>query len=34
LQHRNTQCCRSAFCRRRSCRFTASLSETDAPEKQ
>ena len=25
---------RSAFCRGRSCRFTASLSETDAPEKQ
>jgi hypothetical protein len=34
LQHRNTQGCRSAFCRGRSCRFTASLSETDAPEKQ
>jgi hypothetical protein len=34
LQHRNTQTWRSAFGRGRSCRFTASLSETDAPEKQ
>jgi hypothetical protein len=34
LQHRNKQTCRSAFCQGRSCRFTASLSETDAPEKQ
>jgi hypothetical protein len=32
LQHRNTQTCRSAFCRGRSCRFTASLSEADAGE--
>ena len=34
LQHRNTQTRRSTFCQGRSCRFTASLSETDAPEKQ
>ena len=34
LQHRNRQTRRSTFCQGRSCRFTASLSETDAPEKQ